>query len=147
VQVALAPPARLRPSAPIAQRIDLETARIAVVSTRPDQFAAALRKRAPGRRVVALAPSAYGERPDGLDVSVGERPAILIGDPDLWQAQWSLLGTLQRGCDVLFDGCSLAELRALTRSRDLPPPFSTGARPLWIRTRDGLLARATLDDC
>jgi S-DNA-T family DNA segregation ATPase FtsK/SpoIIIE len=68
-----------------------------------------------------------------------------VGDPDLWQSQWSLLGALQRAGNVIFDGCSLAEVRALTRSRELPPPFPTGVRPVWVRTSDGELGRAVFE--
>jgi S-DNA-T family DNA segregation ATPase FtsK/SpoIIIE len=145
VQVALAESPRAEPRMPHAHSVDPAGARFVVVSSRPEQFAAALQEKAPERRIVQLAPVGFGERPDAFEVSVGDAPAILVGDPDLWQSQWGLFVTLQRGCDVVFDGCSLAEVRALTRSRDLPPPFAGGVRPLWIRTVDGLFARATLE--
>jgi S-DNA-T family DNA segregation ATPase FtsK/SpoIIIE len=124
--------------------VDVPTARLAVVSTRPEQFAATLRELAPSRRIVPLAPLGFGGQPEELEVSRGDTPPILLGDPDLWQSQWSLLGTLQRSRDILLDGCSLADLRALTRSRNLPPPFPAGTRPLWVRTPDGEVSRAQL---
>ena len=129
---------------PASTAMNVATSRLAVVSTRPEQFAGTLRQHAPNRRIVSLAPVGLGSRPEALEVSRGDTPPILIADPELWQSQWSLLATLQRSCDILFDGCSLAELRALTRSRELPPPFASGARPLWLRTPDGELRRATL---
>jgi S-DNA-T family DNA segregation ATPase FtsK/SpoIIIE len=144
VQVAHAEP--LAPGPPVLQTmaIGVGTTQLAVVSTRPEQFAEALRGHAPNRRIAILASPGFGARPDALEVSGGGTPTILVGDPDVWQAQWSLLATLQRGGEILFDGCSLADLRALIRSRDLPPPFPPGTRPLWLRTPDGELARATL---
>jgi S-DNA-T family DNA segregation ATPase FtsK/SpoIIIE len=144
VQVASAPATIPVPRIPRSRSIDLTTARLAVVSTRPERFAEALRESAPHRRILPLAPVGYGERQDSLAISVGDMPPIVIADPDLWQSQWSLFAGLQRGGEILFDGCSLAEVRALTRSRELPPPFAAGARPLWLRTTEGELARATL---
>ena len=144
IQVAHAePPARV-PAAPRSTAIGVAAAQLAAVSTRPEQFAESLRRHAPNRRIVLLAPTGFGVRTDALEVSRGGTPPILVGDPELWQSQWSLLAALQRDGDILFDGCSLADLRALTRSRDLPPPFPPGTRPLWVRTPDGELVRATL---
>ena len=144
IQVAFVEPKSSQPVEPRSTALSVATSRLAVVSTRPEEFAATLRTHAPNRRIVSLAPVGFGAQPDGLEVSRGDTPPILIADPDLWQSQWSLLATLQRGSDVLFDGCSLADLRALTRSRELPPPFRPGVRPLWLRTPDGEFARATL---
>jgi S-DNA-T family DNA segregation ATPase FtsK/SpoIIIE len=144
IQVAAAERRAPAIAVPRSVRIDAAAGRFAVVSTRPEQFAAALRARASGRRIVPLEPAGFGSRQDALEVTVGDSPAILIGDPDLWQSQWTLFGTLQRGSDILFDGCSLTELRTLLRSRELPPPFAAGAQPLWLRTPDGTLSRATL---
>ncbi|HEX4442176.1 MAG TPA: FtsK/SpoIIIE domain-containing protein [Galbitalea sp.] len=129
----IAPPA----GAPDATVLD-PAAAITVVSTRPDQFVAQLREVAPGRSVTVLGGSRFDARPDGNNADV------LVADPDAWQAQWSLLGTLQRTTDLVFDGCSLAEVRAITRSRELPPPFARGERTLWLRSRDGELVRARL---
>ena len=124
--------------------IDPASARLSVVSSRPEALAAVLRGRAPGRRVVLVAPAVFGAARDELEISHGGAPDILVADADTWQAQWSLLATLQRSGPVLFDGCSIAEFRALTRSRQLPPPFSRGEHPLWLRSVDGDVSRATL---
>jgi S-DNA-T family DNA segregation ATPase FtsK/SpoIIIE len=94
--------------------------------------------------VAPLAPPAFGAPRDELEVSRGGTPAIVVADADTWQGQWSLFSALQRSTVILFDGCSLAEVRALTRSRDLPPPFARGERPLWMRRPDGSVSRATL---
>jgi S-DNA-T family DNA segregation ATPase FtsK/SpoIIIE len=85
-----------------------------------------------------------GVNPDGLDVSLGGAPDILVSDPEGWQSQWTMLGALMRSRGLLFDGCSLAEVRTLTRSRELPPPFPRGERALWLRSPDGAIVRARL---
>jgi S-DNA-T family DNA segregation ATPase FtsK/SpoIIIE len=125
--------------------LDLTTAALTVVSSRPGQFADRLRGREPRRSVTVLGSPRFDAPSDELAISRGGMPPILVADPDTWQTQWSLFGTLQRETDVLFDGCSLAELRAISRSRELPPPFDRGQRTLWLRPRDGQLVRARLD--
>jgi DNA segregation ATPase FtsK/SpoIIIE, S-DNA-T family len=144
IQVAEVPAPAAATAPPRSVLVRPATARIAVVSSRPEQFIAALAALAPHRRIVPLVPVGFGSRPDDLEVSRGDLPPILIADPDGWQSQWSLLGTLQRGHDILFDGCSIADFRALSRSRELPPPFPVGTRTLWVRTPDGEVSRATL---
>jgi S-DNA-T family DNA segregation ATPase FtsK/SpoIIIE len=143
IQVALVDPPTSAPAELRSTAVAAPNASLAVVSTRPEEFAETLRASAPNRRIVSLVPVGFGAQPSEFDLT-GGAPPILIGDPELWQAQWSLLATVQRSCDILFDGCSLADLRAVTRSRELPPPFPAGTRPLWVRTPDGELARATL---
>ena len=133
-----------RPESPaaIAAWIDPASAAIAVVSTRPEQFAERLRVAAPDRHVVPLGPR-FGAEPT-LDVSRGGAPDIPVADPDAWQSQWNLLATLRRSGALMFDGCSLADVRAILRSRELPPPFARGERPLWVAQPDGRLLRARL---
>ena len=125
----------------------LDTDALAVVSTRPERFAERIRLAAPMRRIVVIGPV----RPDAarganqaLEVSAGGSPDILIGDPEGWQANWSLLASLLRSSEVLFDGCSLGEVRTITRSRELPPPFPRGERPLWLHRPGGELVRVRL---
>jgi S-DNA-T family DNA segregation ATPase FtsK/SpoIIIE len=116
--------------------------RLAVVSTSPHRFADALRDAVGSRRVTVL-----GERRPGdpqLEVSLGGSPDILIADPDTWQAHWTLVSAIRRTHQLLFDGCSLAEVRALTRLRDLPPPFNRGERPMWLLSPEGEFSRARL---
>jgi S-DNA-T family DNA segregation ATPase FtsK/SpoIIIE len=55
-----------------------------------------------------------------------------------------LLADLRRRSGLLIDGCSLSDIRALTRVRELPPPFARGQRPLWLLEIDGELRRARL---
>jgi DNA segregation ATPase FtsK/SpoIIIE, S-DNA-T family len=111
---------------------------LAVVSTRPEQFAHTIHETAPGTRVTLLA-----DRQPGPGAPA-EFPGILVADPECWQASWILLAELRRRSGLLIDGCSLSEIRALTRVRELPPPFPRGQRPLWLLDVDGELHRARL---
>jgi S-DNA-T family DNA segregation ATPase FtsK/SpoIIIE len=137
---------RVRSALPPARAtvLDLATASINVVSTRPQQFAEQIRSLAPTRRVVVLGAARFDGQTDGLEISTGGAPDILVADPDTWQSQWSLLATLQRTSDLVFEGCSLTELRAIARSRELPPPIARGARALWLRPREGEIVRARM---
>jgi S-DNA-T family DNA segregation ATPase FtsK/SpoIIIE len=51
----------------------------------------------------------------------GRRPMAVVGDPDAWQSQWSALDRLRPQASLVFDGCTLAEVRAIVHARVLPP--------------------------
>jgi S-DNA-T family DNA segregation ATPase FtsK/SpoIIIE len=142
VQVLRASAISLAPAPLLATDVDLRTDRLAAVSSQPERFAETLRRLEPGRRLTLLGDRRPGE--SELEISRGGVQEIPIADPEQWQAQWSLLGSARRNCSLLFDGCSLAELRSLTRVRELPPPFPRGERPLWLLSPDGELGRARL---
>jgi DNA segregation ATPase FtsK/SpoIIIE, S-DNA-T family len=144
IQVAIAPVAEFAAAGPRALVVDPTSARIVAVSANPERFASLLRELAPDRRIVVIGPIGLRDHADNLSISRGGLPTIVVGDPDSWQSQWSTFGSLQRDSTVLFDGVSLAEFRALTRSRDLPPPFAAGERPLWVQTPHKALDRAKL---
>jgi S-DNA-T family DNA segregation ATPase FtsK/SpoIIIE len=144
IQVAIAPAVPAATADPRAMLIDPTSAPIVGVSSNPERFVSNLRELAPDRRVVVLAPVGFRDRPDELTVSRGGQPPIVVADPDAWQSQWTVFGSLQRESTVLFDGISLGEFRALTRSRDLPPPFAAGERTLWAVTPEKELGRARL---
>ncbi len=67
-----------------------------------------------------------------------------VGDVDEWQARFGLLPRLRADADLVFLGCSPAEVRAVTRSRTLPPPFAVGADPAWRLRADGAFERIRL---
>lgn len=68
--------------------------------------------------------------------------AVVVGDVDEWQSRWGALGVVRALAEVVFDKCSTADLRALTRSRALPPPLITGQ--CWRLAEDGSINRARL---
>jgi DNA segregation ATPase FtsK/SpoIIIE, S-DNA-T family len=143
IQVFAAPAAAPSQTDLCATTLDLVAGALAVVSSRPEQIAEAIRLRAPGRRVIVL--TALRREPQGeLRVSAGGAPDILVADPDVWQSQWSLFTALHRSTGILFDGCSLAEFRTLARSRELPPPFARGESAIWLLLPDGEVTRARL---
>jgi S-DNA-T family DNA segregation ATPase FtsK/SpoIIIE len=126
----------------IASTIDPATAIVSIVSTRAAECAAFIRRLAPERRVTVLDIGFGAQFPAEPHVSLGDVPDILIADPDAWQSRWSLFASLRRSSQLVFDGCTVADLRALTRSRSLPPPFPRAERPLWLLEPDGTLTRA-----
>jgi len=70
---------------------------------------------------------------------------LLVGDPDAWMGRWSLFATLKARHPVVFSGCDAADVRALTRSRTLPPPLAPGSGAGWLVSADGRMRRCTLD--
>jgi S-DNA-T family DNA segregation ATPase FtsK/SpoIIIE len=81
------------------------------------------------------------------DTDVASRP-IIVGDADEWQSRWGALSALRGRADILFDGCTVSDYRALSRSRELPPlivghPTSHHA-VCWHVSRDGTAVRVAL---
>lgn len=70
--------------------------------------------------------------------------SVVVGDPDAWQAQWSLLATLRHDATMIFDSCSLADVRMLAHTRVLPPPLGPGPDRVWLCDDEGRLTRARL---
>jgi len=114
--------------------------RLAVVSTQPERMARDLSSM--GRAVALLQDHAPGECDPGA--TRGGDAVIYVGDAEAWHAHWSLYGALRGRSDVLFDGCSLVDFRAITRIRELPPPCLRSERPMWLLRADGTLARCRL---
>lgn len=120
-----------------------------VVSGSPSRSAAALGA-VPGARVVDLAATSRDEIAEmaqtgaTLRLSETQSGTAFVGDVDVWQAQWSLLGALRPRANLVFDGCSLADYRAISRRRDLPPPLAPNRDRVWVLPPDGTVHRATL---
>lgn len=125
-----------------------------LVSRAPGRAAAGLRH-ALGRRAVVMEVAATG--PHGIDlenalaVTGGERisaasaPAVvLVADPDGWQSQWTMLTRLRGHAQIVFDGCSVADLRGILRTRVLPPPLGRIAGRVWRCGPGGPVERAML---
>ena len=110
---------------------------VLAVSARPSALVARLRAR--GLDAVEVGPPGTG---DPLELAVGIR--VLVADADTWQAHWGALGTLRSRCPLLFAGSSLAEFRAISRARILPPPIATASTTCWLLSAEGALSRVTL---
>lgn len=110
----------------------LEPGSLAIVTARPDALAARL-----GGVVSRLA-----EVSD--PVAVARAGGILLGDVDEWQSRWGALASLRGHAHVLIEGCSTAEYRAISRSRDLPPPLDGHPGLCWRLEPDGTASRVRL---
>jgi S-DNA-T family DNA segregation ATPase FtsK/SpoIIIE len=66
----------------------------------------------------------------------------ILGDVDDWQSRWGSIAALRPIAELVFDGCSTADLRVLTRSRDLPPPMARDA--VWRLAANGEFERSAL---
>ncbi|MCU1408283.1 MAG: hypothetical protein JWM23_363 [Microbacteriaceae bacterium] len=127
----------------------LKTGRpLIVISAHPGATVAHLRAAAGSGPpdVVELASSTSGrvEVTDARVLDVGAGGSILVGDPDAWQSNWSLLAALRTRVDLVFDQCSLADYRFVARRRDLPPALAPGRGQVWVLSPDGGVRRATL---
>jgi DNA segregation ATPase FtsK/SpoIIIE, S-DNA-T family len=107
---------------------------LAVVASRPREL---LGRWHPDRVRVRL----VGEPGDGVPVVVDPGRTVLLGDPDAWQADWAALARARRDLPMVVVDCSAADLRAVTRSREMPPPL--GAGEVWL-VEQGRVRRAVL---
>ncbi|HSP76011.1 MAG TPA: FtsK/SpoIIIE domain-containing protein [Cryobacterium sp.] len=120
-----------------------------VVSGSPSRSAGLLGA-VPGARVVDLAAVSQAVLTEAahadaaLRLSETQAGTAFVGDVDAWQAQWSLLGALRPRADLVFDGCSLADFRAISRRRELPPPLAPNRGRVWVLSPDDTVHRATL---
>ncbi len=155
IQVACAAPSR--PSDHAARAVDLTPDRpLAIVSPRAIALAGRV-----GRLgmviqlggVVGDVTAAVDGRSSARDgENVLQRP-IVIGDVDEWQSRWGALAALRGRADILFDSCSVADFRALSRSRELPPLIgeltgeqSSGSGAVcWRLCADGSAERVRLE--
>ncbi|MCU1533919.1 MAG: cell division protein, partial [Glaciihabitans sp.] len=142
LQVVRCAPAGAAP-APVSVEVDLgQQESFAIVTSRPTELA---------DRILAARPSAVirqlgGEvgDPRSLFVGRGGPAELLIGDADAWQAHWGAFAAVRASVSVLFDACSMAEYRQLTRSRELPPPPEEGAVALWLLAGSATPQRARI---
>lgn len=127
VQVALG--AATRPPDPVPLAEPWPAGPVAVVTTRHAALAARL--------------SASGLPVAGLETPApAGGTAAIVADLDQWQSHWGALAALRPLMPVVVDGCSAAELRQLTRSRQVPPPLRPGQA--WLITPDGAVRRTAL---
>ncbi len=69
---------------------------------------------------------------------------LLVGDPDAWLGRWGLLAALRPRHPLVFVGCDASDVRAVARSRVLPPPLAPGSGACWLVAPDGRTRRCTL---
>ena len=110
----------------------------AIISSAPSSVAA--RIATDGIRVVPVGAAAPDPR---LSVAAAGEHLVLLGDPDTWGAAWSLLPSVRSSCPLVFHGCSVADYRAITRSRLVPPALDGGDTRVWL-LRDDVVERARL---
>jgi len=117
-----------------------------VVTTRPGLVADALESAfGDGLRVIAIAGLPRLEQPRlGQLVESDPTPVALVGDADCWQANWTLLTGLRSHSELVFDGCTLSEVRAIARTSAPPPPFGRYERAAWSIRPDGSMRRVRL---
>ena len=116
---------------------------LAIVSSRPGELAERMRLLAD---VAVIELAGAPADPRQLVVASGGRRTILVGDVEEWQSRWGAIAALRATTDILFDGCSVAEFRALTRSRELPPPIARQRSACWLLSSDGSVSRSRLPD-
>ncbi|WP_243063663.1 FtsK/SpoIIIE domain-containing protein [Humibacter sp. RRB41] len=124
-----------------------------VVSRAPGVVARRLRASAQGLRVVELAdvredsfsPQADAPvSPTAIAVRAQSEPMAIVGDADAWQSRWQLMTRLRRDGSIVFDGCTLAQVRGILHSRVLPPATLPGHALIY--TRDGEFRRVTVPE-
>ncbi len=95
-------------------------------------------------RVGALAPRLAGRVIPLAEATDPAPGTVLLGDPDEWQSRWGAIAALRPTTQILLDGCSAAEYRAVTRSRELPPPLTGHPGLCWRLEPDGSAVRVRL---
>jgi S-DNA-T family DNA segregation ATPase FtsK/SpoIIIE len=113
---------------------------IAVVHPRPGQLAR--RWAQDGVRVVLLGDGPVPADDELRHAAAG--PLVLLGDPDAWQAEWSLLGAVRREMPLVVAGCTPTELRSLSRVRDGIPLLGSRPGECWL-VDGGTVRRAILE--
>ncbi|MGV8884093.1 MAG: FtsK/SpoIIIE domain-containing protein [Microbacteriaceae bacterium] len=117
------------------------TGTLFVVSTRPHEVCERL-----AAAFSAAVISRVSQQPPGaVEISRGSETRILVGDPDDWQARWGALTAVRETIPIMIDGCTVADYRALTRDRQLPPPLAHPAS-FWLIEPRCAPRRARLPD-
>ncbi len=94
----------------------------------------------PGR-ALAVVTTRAGTRALDVDPATIRPGMTVVGDVDDWQSRWGALTAARSSAEVVFDGCTVADLRALTRSRELPPPLDGLRGIAWRWEADGSFSR------
>jgi S-DNA-T family DNA segregation ATPase FtsK/SpoIIIE len=134
-------PAGLEVAAPAPyQVIPADHPVLAIVAGRPRAHLERLR--ATGARVIELGGAAVPP-PTELVATPTSGTTIVLGDPEAWLADWSMLATARRDWPIVLIDATPADHRALLRDRVLPPPLGPAHGECWLAA-DGRTRRATL---
>jgi S-DNA-T family DNA segregation ATPase FtsK/SpoIIIE len=110
-----------------------ERGELAVVASRPREL---VDRWDPARVRVRM----LGHADDGEPV-IDPGRTVLLGDPEAWQADWATLARARRDLPIVFRGCGVGDVRAITRVREAPPPLAPGE--VWL-VEHGRVRRAVL---
>jgi len=126
----------------IPDRVDpapaLSAGALAIVTSRVSLVTSALASD-PTTHVIPL------ERDVATAISSAQGRAVVVADVDQWQANWGSLTAARSVATVVIHACNPADFRALTRSRELPPPLPPGdSEACWVLADDGTACRARL---
>jgi S-DNA-T family DNA segregation ATPase FtsK/SpoIIIE len=135
-QIALGAP-RVTPEVPHAAETSLPETALAIVTTRVAAVTARLQT--VGYTVVHL--GALAAEPREVLTRSPATAMALVGDVDDWQSRWGALAALRPFATLLFDACSVSDYRAITRSRELPPPLANDPGLCWRWTESGSARR------
>ncbi len=142
VQLALAPADPLEPDSVEVERVDWsDGSRRAVVSTTPEAFELAMRRAGRSEPIVQLRSRDSSATGPAVDVTGAGARAVIVGDPDAWQAAWGLASSVRGSTSLLFHACTPAEFRAVSGQRRLPPPIVRRSTDGWLLEPDGSLRR------
>lgn len=106
-----------------------EETEVGVVTTAVRATVAVLAAAHPRRQVIAIGEAA-GAIADSA--AQGEAAAIIVGDPEEWRAQWSLLQRVRTTGALVFAAECASELRQLGGVRELPPYARLHADRAWV---------------
>jgi len=105
---------------------------VIVITRRVTQVSEVLRNAHPTRRLVrdlsAELVLAYDEPAAAIDLAA----RTLVGDPDAWQAAWSLFAAARRRCPIVVVHADGADLRVLMAHRATPPPLDCVKGEIWV---------------
>ncbi|MGW9626970.1 FtsK/SpoIIIE domain-containing protein [Microbacterium sp. NPDC055521] len=111
-----------------------------VVTSAVEETRRALALAHPGRRVTILAESGSA----GIDPDADGAPQVIVGDPEQWRAQWSLLQGIRSGGELVVAAECATELRQLAGVRDTPPFARLHEGRAWVVASGGRPRRVRL---
>ena len=154
VKIAIVPDSRLvKPTATSAESMAQVIAGVSatpghrsviVVSTRAREFTARLRAEPVASSKIGEVVEIAGStalRAAELIVGRSSAVTVFVGDPESWQARWSVLAGLRQSSTIIFDGCSVQEFRSIGAQRTFPPPLASTYDRYLALDPDGTVTR------